>query len=672
MLIFSNARIEKIPAIDVLLREEVETAKDFTVGWGRKASFVKAQEIALQRGITSLCVEDGFIRSMGLGKQGYAPWSLVVDHQGVYFDARSPSDLECLIQADLDSDLIARAAKCIALIKKHKITKYNQKYASISRSKFESGQHILVIDQTYADQSIHCAGADATTFKHMLEQACQNHPEAKVWFKLHPDVLSQRAKGHLTAQQIKTLQVQYPNLNVLTEAYNPIELLEKMHEVYVVSSQLGFEALLCGKTVHCFGLPWYAGWGLTDDQHAPIDLLEQRRQTTSVISLEHLFACAYLQYARYISPVTGLRCELEHLLELLLPNLAMQQQLSEKISLYGFSPWKKVFLKQYLNFPDLKIAFQRYIKPKSSEHVLAWGAKANQLRRLGYKNITTVEDGFIRSIGLGAQLIRPSSLVFDPIGIYYDATRPSYLEQILNHIVLDENQLQRIQNLRQQILTLNISKYNVGCSNKVNFEHITKKKILVIGQVEDDLSIRLGGIDIKTNLDLLKQVRIENPNAYIVYKPHPDVAAGLRVGGISASDLDLYADVIESDISITHLYQCIDELHTITSLSGFEALIRGVKVHCYGMPFYAGWGLTHDRHINIRRKAKPSLEALMHAVIIDYPSYNHPQPIFSHLTLCTPEAVIDHLVAQKKLNQQASLSKIKALYLSLTRLKQRL
>ena len=169
---------------------------------------------------------------------------------------------------------------------------------------------------------------------------------------------------------------------------------------------------------------------------------------------------------------------------------------------------------------------------------------------------------------------------------------------------------------------------------------------------------------------MLKQVRLDNPTAYILYKPHPDVVAGLRVGGISESDLELYADAVESDIAITHLYQCIDELHTITSLSGFEALIRGVRVYCYGMPFYAGWGLTHDRHINHRRKVKLSLEALMHAVIIDYPSYNHPQPIFPHMSLCSPEAVIDHLMARKNLNQQTSLTKMKTLYLSFTRLKQ--
>lgn len=674
MLIFSNARIENIPAISAFLNEEIASAQDFSVGWGRKASFVKALNIAQQRNISALCIEDGFIRSMGLGKQGYAPWSLVVDHQGIYFDARSPSDLECLIQHRADSLLHERAVHCIALIRKYKITKYNQKYLSIPLEKFAEGNHVLVVDQTYADQSITCAGADANTFQQMLEQACQDHPNARVWFKLHPDVLHQRAKGHLTAQQLKVLQAQYPNLDVLTEAYNPIELLEHMHEVYVVSSQLGFEALLCGKTVHCFGLPWYAGWDLTDDQHAPVDLLGQRRQTSSVITLEHLFACAYLQYARYISPLTGLRCELEQVINHLIPNLNMQQYLSRVVYLYGFSPWKKTFLKAYLNFPDIKTHFKRYIKPAKNQAVVAWGAKAARLRRLGYEQITTVEDGFIRSIGLGAQLIRPCSLVFDPIGIYYDATRPSQLEYILNDTKLCQQQLKRIQNLHQQILALNISKYNVGNHQLIELSHIQQKKILVVGQVEDDLSIQLGGIDIKTNAGLLKQVRQNHPEAYIIYKPHPDVVAGLRLGAISENEIKQYADRVESDISITQLYACIDELHTITSLSGFEALLRGVKVYCYGMPFYAGWGLTQDRHSSTRRHARLSLDELMYGVLIEYPSYNYPALNASPnlLALCTPEAVIEHISSQKLEAQSGLFAKFKTLYSSITRLKQRL
>ena len=78
----------------------------------------------------------------------------------------------------------------------------------------------------------------------------------------------------------------------------------------------------------------------------------------------------------------------------------------------------------------------------------------------------------------------------------------------------------------------------------------------------------------------------------------------------------------------------------MTSLTGFEALIRGVKVTCLGAPFYAGWGLTNDLgKIPVRRQAQPSLEGLVHATLIDYPRYRDP---ISGLP-CAVETVIERL-----------------------------
>src|SRR5690606_31069290 len=122
-------------------------------------------------------------------------------------------------------------------------------------------------------------------------------PVATIWVTTHPDVLAGNAQSHFQPQDLAS-----GNIRILTEAYNPIELLGYMSEVYVVSSQLGFEALLCVKKVHCFGVPWYAGWGLTHDKFAPVEIVQGRRDVNR--SLEHLFACAYLKYAHYVSPVT--------------------------------------------------------------------------------------------------------------------------------------------------------------------------------------------------------------------------------------------------------------------------------------------------------------------------------------------------------------------------------
>ncbi|MBC2881601.1 capsular polysaccharide export protein, LipB/KpsS family, partial [Campylobacter jejuni] len=67
-----------------------------------------------------------------------------------------------------------------------------------------------------------------------------------------------------------------------------------------------------------------------------------------------------------------------------------------------------------------------------------------------------------------------------------------------------------------------------------------------------------------------------------------------------------------------------DEIHTITSTSGFDALLRAKKVFTYGMPFYAGWGLTKDKLECKRRMQKRSLEEVFYAAYILYSEYFNP------------------------------------------------
>ncbi|WP_407306633.1 capsular polysaccharide biosynthesis protein [Acinetobacter sp.] len=641
MLLFKYLEKHSLVAWKPLL----EPYENYTAGWGRKESFFKAQALAEKKGLKALCLEDGFIRSLGLGKQGFAALSLVADITGIYFDASQSSDLEQLILQAEKEELNLRAVSAIQTILSQKITKYNQKFQIIDPVKFDQKtKHVLVIDQTFGDQSIKYAGATPETFKRMLAQACVDHPEATIWVKTHPDVLAGKAESHFQAHDFASA-----NIQVLTEAYNPIELLEYMSDVYVVSSQLGFEALLCAKKVHCFGVPWYAGWGLTQDHHAPLHVLNGRRMQNR--SLQHLFACAYLQYARYVNPVTGQRCELEEVLDLLIPNIQFQQGLAQSYVAYGFSPWKKKFIAAYFAFPQLKLKFQRYFKPHKNHHILAWGKKAKLLKESGYKQVTTVEDGFIRSVGLGAKLIRPCSLVFDNVGIYYDATQPSRMEQLLLNVNLSAEQIDRAQYLRQLLIDLNISKYNVGTAKSLT-RPPHPRVLLVVGQVEDDMSIQLGGMGIKTNLGLLKQVRENHPDSYIIYKPHPDVQAGLRIGKIPEPDMLQYADQVELDTSILECFEICDEVHTMTSLSGFEALVRGLKVYCYGLPFYAGWGLTQDMYLSQRRSRHITLDDLLYVTLVEYPTYNLANIKVSGIPLVRPEDVIGYI--KKQLNQKVS------------------
>ncbi|WP_111895782.1 capsular polysaccharide biosynthesis protein [Acinetobacter sp. MB5] len=652
MFIFPNKKISKIANLHVFLNGRCDHKA--VVGWGRKPSYFHAKEYAKKHNLQCISLEDGFIRSLGLGKEGYPPLSLVVDESGIYFDATQVSDLEKVIQQPENQHDIFRAKRAIQQILDHGITKYNQKFVPIPENYFSTGQHILVADQTFGDQSIQYAGANVDSFKAMLKVALEHHPDATIWVKVHPDVIAGKAKGHFSSTEL-----QHPQIHICSENYNPIELLQYMDDVYVVSSQLGFEALLCGKTVHCFGVPWYAGWGLTQDQYAPIHILKGRRQKQK--SLEHLFACAYFHYARYVSPITQQRCDLEEIIDVLIPNIGFQKNLQLNLAAVGFSRWKRKFIASFLDFPKAKLMFKKLLSPNKEQNILAWGKKAYLLKQKQYQNVMTVEDGFIRSLGLGAALVRPHSLVFDDVGIYYDATRASRLENLLNEVELNHEQILRSQKLIKKLVDLQISKYNVGEHIKLVRPENVDKVILVVGQVEDDMSIQLGGVDIKENLTLLQTVRANNPDSYIIYKPHPDVYSGLRVGHI-LEDLALkYANQIELKASILECFKICDEVHTITSLSGFEALLRGLKVYCYGLPFYAGWGLTQDRHICHRRKKQLTFEQLVYLSLIQYPVYNIEATQKMRIPLVTPEHVIDYLqplIRQPKIYSPSFFSKV--------------
>jgi capsular polysaccharide export protein len=206
-----------------------------------------------------------------------------------------------------------------------------------------------------------------------------------------------------------------------------------------------------------------------------------------------------------------------------------------------------------------------------------------------------VEDGFVRSVGLGSDFLPPASLVFDSRGMYFDPSVRSDLEILLREAEFTPALVARARRLSAQLVTRGITKYNLAGTGPAIAVPSGRRKILVPGQVEDDLSIEFGGGDIRTNLALLAEARAANPDAYILYKPHPDVMAGHRKGAIPEAEARRFADAVVPDASTAALLDLVDELHTMTSLAGFEALLRGRRVVVYGRPFYAGWGLTIDQ-----------------------------------------------------------------------------
>jgi len=254
-----------------------------------------------------------------------------------------------------------------------------------------------------------------------------------------------------------------------------------------------------------------------------------------------------------------------------------------------------------------------------------------------------MEDGFLRSVGLGAALAPPLSWVADERGIHYDANSPSELEQILSARDFDAALLDRARRLRERIVGAGIAKYNLfgaAWSRPPGAGRV----VLVAGQVETDAALLLGSKTVRENAALVKAARMRCPGAYLLYKPHPDVVSGLRKEGPQERFAREAADEVVSGVPIQTLLDAVDEVHVITSLAGFAALLRGKRVVCHGQPFYAGWSLTEDLDPPARRNRRLSLDELVAGTLILYPRYLHPEVG----CFITAEEAVDELLAWRR------------------------
>lgn len=311
----------------------------------------------------------------------------------------------------------------------------------------------------------------------------------------------------------------------------------------------------------------------------------------------------------------------------------------------GFAFWKQKHVAPLLWGGSNDFQFMRSSDASKSEGSLAiWRAKAvpralEEIERTG-RQVIEVEDGFLRSRGLGADCIPPLSVTVDRLAPHFDPARPSELEVLLQEGRFDELLVERARRLRSLIVEAGIGKYG---SSVVTVERPAgnRRHILVPGQVEDDRAVTLGGCGLSSNLELLKRVREHAPDAYILFKPHPDVLAGHRRGAVADAACLQYADEVAGELPIAPLIGMIDEVHVNTSLAGFEALLRSKKVTTYGVPFYAGWGLTKDLGpVPKRRTAKRSLDELVAATLLLYPRYLDPLTGLP----CPAEVVVERLL----------------------------
>ncbi|MCZ8321931.1 MAG: beta-3-deoxy-D-manno-oct-2-ulosonic acid transferase [Novosphingobium sp.] len=313
-------------------------------------------------------------------------------------------------------------------------------------------------------------------------------------------------------------------------------------------------------------------------------------------------------------------------------------------SVMGIAYWKKPTVTPLL-WGGSQVPYGRNLKGMPTGAAVAiWRARlrAAQVRAIALHDpaIIEIEDGFIRSAGLGADCVPPLSIIVDAAGPHFAPGAPSELERILQEGKFSPNLTERARALRKRVVAGGLSKYQTGVGEVLPRYGGTRRHVLVPGQVEDDRAVTSGGA-LPSNLELLRRARTEaGPDAYLIYKPHPDVLAGHRRGLIPEQEMAALADRVETEAPIAALLAMVDELHVNSSLAGFEALMRGKQVTVHGVPFYAGWGLTTDRGpVPSRRTARRTLDEIVAAALLLYPRYLDPKTGLP----CPAEVLVERL-----------------------------
>jgi len=603
-------RILELSGYDIKLGKP--SAGDLIGVWGQSPTAPRGEAVAEATDAPILRVEDAFLRSVLPGRaKGGPPLGLLLDRRGVHFDPTCPSELEHILATHPldDTALLNRARAASDRLRRLHLSKYNAFDPAMAAP--DPG-YVLVLDQTKGDASVTASGATRDTFREMLAFAQIEHPGARILIRSHPETLAGQREGHFSPDQAEG------RISFYTDPVSPWALLEGAVAVYTVSSQLGFEAIMAGHKPRVFGQPFYGGWGLTQDEN-PVPRRERK------LTRAQLFAAAQILAPTWYDPYHDTLCTLERAIDTLEAEARAWRADHQGWAAVGMRLWKRSHMQAFFgDTTPVRFCKDTTAAEATGRPVMGWAGRLDDQAA----GVTRIEDGFLRSRGLGADLIAPLSLVTDDLGIYYDPIRESRLERLIGEsTALPEAELHRAAQLITRLRRSGATKYNLPAAAGVP-DIAAGHCILVPGQVEDDASIQKGCAAEATNLALLERVRAENPDAIIVYKPHPDVEAELRSGAVPPERLQALADVVLHGVSAVDAIEATDEVWTLTSLIGFEALIRDKPVTCLGAPFYAGWGLTRDLGpVPARRAAvgPVDLHALVHAALIGYPRYFDPK-----------------------------------------------
>ena len=267
----------------------------------------------------------------------------------------------------------------------------------------------------------------------------------------------------------------------------------------------------------------------------------------------------------------------------------------------GMQPWRDMVGDWVFEASHIQIQrhfdqryFDKWLKPfiqRINPVIYIWGYKAPdyfiEYIREQELDIFFLEDGFIRSGPDDDISAPPLSIVMDSQAPYFDTTRPNDLTDLIANFDFEQDGYDEAlaQEMLDYYVAHRVSKYNhqpyvdvvpiYGIKNK--------KRILVLGQVPHDDSLKYGGGIGITLLDVVNKAIKENPEAQIIVKPHP-MTLDDPFTVIALTELDCL--ILTQSIHLVDALETVDHVYTITSLGGFEALLRGKKVTVLGRPFY--------------------------------------------------------------------------------------
>ena len=298
---------QALPGVDFDVPTGAKPDFCFFWGFGRSWSNVVSALTCEQTGCVPVLCEDGFLRSADTWANSATPpqykqgCSVIFDTRGFYFDATRTSTIELMLN---DRNLVitdeqrAEARRLIDRIVSAKLTKYNHQPIFTPEVGRPGRRKVLVIDQSYGDFAIRKGWGSDKTFADMLEDAKRENPDCDILVKTHPDTMTGKVLGYYDNVR------EEGNVFRVTMPINPYSLMEVVDKVYVCSTQLGLEALMAGKEVHVYGMPFYAGWGLTHDA-------QTKPSRTNRRTLEELFYIFYVIYTHWVDVTNGSPCSID-------------------------------------------------------------------------------------------------------------------------------------------------------------------------------------------------------------------------------------------------------------------------------------------------------------------------------------------------------------------------